>query len=386
LQSPAQRLKLADRGAVPLAPVLIDRIRERGPLTFAECMEACLYHPQYGYYTKANQEPRRDYFTSADAGPIFGRLLARQFAEMWVLLGCPDPFWLAEAGAGRGELAKTILDFVAETQPDFYAALRYVGVERSELRRAGQARLLKTHAERERFSPAADLPEEIPDGCVFSNELLDALPVHRVIQEGEQLRELYVEFRDGGLCEKRGPLSSPAIAEYFARQGIELRDGQQAEAGLAACGWIRDAGRRLGRGLVLTIDYGREASDLYDERHMRGTLLAYKDHRASEEFFRAPGDQDLTAHVNFTALDLWGRESGLARVGLATQSNFLLAIVRETGLADIEPEGGSESEQNHRRLLFKTLINPEGMGESFQVFVQHKGIDPPPALTGLRPI
>ncbi len=267
----------------PLAAILAKRIRARGPITFAEYMEACLYHPEHGYYAKADQEPRRDYFTSVDVSPVFGRLLARQFHEMWEQLGRPDPFWLVEAGAGTGALAKHVLDCAAESLGMFYAALRYVAVERS--------------------------------GCVFSNELLDAMPVHRVLRENGVLQELYVALGDEGLHERAGPLSSPALTEYFAEQGIPLQDQQQAEACLEACRWIEEVAGKLGRGFVLTIDYGHLARELYDDRHMRGTLLAYARHRAGEDFFRAPGQQDLTAHVNFTALDIWGQRGGLLRTG-----------------------------------------------------------------------
>lgn len=369
-----------------VAAFVAERIRQHGPITFAEYMEACLYHPEYGYYTKADQQPIRDYFTSADAKPLFGRLLARQFEEMWRVLDRPDPFWLVEAGAGTGALAKAVLDCSADAFPEFYASLRYVAVERSVARRDAQTKLLQMHIQPEHFASFAELPDRIPLGCIFSNELLDALPVHRVVQDRDALRELYVTMSNGSFVAEAGPPSTPRIADYFARQGITLAKGQQAEVCLAACDWIRDAGARLARGFMVTIDYGHEARELYDERHMRGTLLAYQNHRASEDFFRAPGDQDLTAHVNFTAVDLWGREVGLARTGLSTQSNFLLKLAHASNYADIEGEcGATVHERTQQRLLFKTLINPEGMGETFHVLAQHKGIEAP-ALTGLRPL
>jgi len=371
--------------AAPLAPILAERIRARGPITFAEYMETCLYHPEHGYYAKPIQYPRRDYFTSVDVSPVFGRLLARQFHEMWIQLGRPDPFWLVEAGAGTGKLARQILDCAAGSLGDFYAALRYVAVERSAVRRAAHSQAFEPHAAPDRVQSAADLPGEIPRGCIFSNELLDAMPVHRVMLENGALRELYVTIGENGFCEETGPLSSPALSEYFAQQGITLREQQQAEASLASCQWIESVARKLGRGFVLTVDYGHEARELHDERHMRGTLLAYSRHRASEDYFRAPGEQDLTAHVNFTALDLWGRRGGLVRTGFTSQTNFLLALARHTQLADLQSEGKSESEQMRSRLLFKTLIHPEGMGETFQVFAQHKGIESP-RLAGFEPL
>jgi len=372
-------------GTTPLAAILIDEIRARGPITFAAYMEACLYHPRHGYYTKADQRPRRDYFTSADARPIFGCLLARQFRQMWVVFGRPEEFQLVEAGAGTGELAGQILDFAAESLPQFYGGLRYVAEERSESRRAAHAELLAAHLGAGRASSAADLPSSVPCGCIFSNELLDAMPVHRVVQEGGELREIHVGAGKNGLCEEVGSPSSPRLAEYLAQRGIALREGQQAEICLAACRWIEEAGRAMQRGFVLTIDYGHEARELYDERHMRGTLLAYGNHRADEDYFRAPGEQDLTAHVDFTSLDICGRRVGLARTGFASQTNFLLALARHSNFADIQAEGQSEAEHQRRRLLLKTLIHPEGMGETFQVFVQHKGIECP-RLIGLEPL
>jgi SAM-dependent MidA family methyltransferase len=228
----------------------------------------------------------------------------------------------------------------------------------------------------------SELPAEIPCGCIFSNELFDAMPVHRVIREDHDLRELYVAIGPNGLCEQTGPLSSAALREYFSGQGIALEESQQAEVNLQACDWIEDAGKRLKRGFVVTIDYGHEASELYDQRHMRGTLLAYQRHRASEDFFRAPGEQDLTAHVNFTALDRWGERGGLIRTGFASQSNFLMALARQSGFADLQSEKMSQSEQARARLLFKTLIYPEGMGETFQVLIQHKTVESP-QLSGL---
>jgi SAM-dependent MidA family methyltransferase len=369
----------------PLALILADRIRAQGPITFAEYMEACLYDPEHGYYTKQDQQARRDYFTSVDASPLFGRLLARQFHEMWTVLGRPACFWLVEAGAGTGALAKQILDFAQEPFPEFYAAVHFVAVERSAIRRSLQEKCLETHIVSGHFASSVEFPPEIPCGCIFSNELFDAMPVHRVVCERNGLREVYVTLSKDGLCEQVGDLSSSATSGYFAEQHIQLHEGQQAEVNFEACRWMEEAARKLGRGFVMTIDYGHEASELYDERHMRGTLLAYERHRASENVFRAPGEQDLTAHVNFTALDVCGRRGGLIRTGFTSQSNFLLALARHGDFADLQSEGMSEAEQSRARLLFKTLIHPEGMGETFRVLIQHKGIEHP-RLASFEPL
>jgi len=375
--------------ATPLAHLLAERIRSHGAITFAEFMREALYHPEWGYYSRKDAQRFPDFYTSVDVHPIFARLLARQLAEMWELMGRPGEFWAVEAAAGTGRLAAGILDFAAREQSAFYGALKYLAVESSAARRGEQTAALARHIAAGRASPAGELPREIPAGCIFSNELLDALPVHRVVVERGEMREVYVTLDGETLAEELGPPSTPEIAPYFLEQGITLREGQQAEAGLAACRWMEEAGRRLGRGFILTVDYGHEAAELYDQRHMRGTLMAYAGHAASEDFLRTPGEQDLTAHVNFTALDLWGRRAGLARSGCVTQMEFLVALGRANEFADLYEPGAAEVEHIRARLLLKTLIHPEGMGETFCVYVQHKLGDASaeaPRLTGLAGI
>jgi SAM-dependent MidA family methyltransferase len=365
-----------------LCEILGERIRRGGPISFADFMLECLYHPSHGYYSRADTHGFGDYYTSVDVHPIFGRLLARQFEEMWELLGSPRPFLLIESGAGVGRLAGHILDFSARSLPEFYAALEYIAVERSAARRAGHTEHFATHLAARHAISADEIPRAIPAGCIFSNELLDALPVHRVVMELGMLREIYVGFDGAQFTEVLGQPSMPALGQYFHEQGIAIEQGQQAEVCLEACDWIESAGRALERGFVLTIDYGHEARILYNEHHNRGTLLAYRKHTISENLLDAPGEQDLTSHVNFTALDLWGRRAGLLRTGLVTQSQFLVALGRGNEFADLYESGEGEMEKLRARLLLKNLIHPEGLGEKFQVLIQHKGIREP-QLTGL---
>jgi SAM-dependent MidA family methyltransferase len=365
-----------------LSAVLASRIRAGGPIRFAEFMQECLYHPKHGYYSRLTARRRGDYYTSVDVHAIFGRLIARQLAEMWELLGSPQPFLAVESGAGVGRLAANILDFAARELLAFYAATQYVAVERSAERRGEHAAALASHVGKGRVSSCAEIPAEIPAGCIFSNELLDALPTHRVVIESGQMREVYVGFEGGRFIEVFRELSTPAIQQYFREQEIALLEGQQAEACLDACRWIENAGRAIGRGFVMTIDYGQEAPVLYDEGHNRGTLLAYRDHRVIENVLDAPGEQDLTSHVNFTALQLCGCRAGLERTGLVTQSQFLVALGRANEFADLYEPGQSEVEKLRARLLLKNLIHPEGLGENFRVLIQHKGIENP-RLTGL---
>jgi SAM-dependent MidA family methyltransferase len=228
----------------------------------------------------------------------------------------------------------------------------------------------------------AEIPARIHAGCLFSNELVDALPVHRVVQTGGELKEIFVGFDEGKFVETLAPLSACAITEYFATQGIALSDGQQAEVGLEACDWITEIGRRMDRGYVLTIDYGHRAAELFDEHHRRGTLLAYRNHRTNENFLDSPGEQDLTAHVNFTALESWGKRTGLETAGYVSQTAFLVALGKGNEFADLYDENQSEADRVHARQQLKTLIHPEGMGERFMVLIQEKGISRG-TLTGL---
>src|SRR5260370_31675954 len=196
-------------------------------MTFADAMRECLYHPLHGYYSRAETRRFGDYYTSVDVHPIFGRLLARQLAEMWEALGKPERFLAVEAGAGNGGLAGYILDFAARRLPSFYAALEYAAVERSASRREAHATHLARHLDAGRCVSVGEIPREIPFGCILSNELLDALPVHRVVCKGGALQEVFVGLRDDRLCEQIGPLSTCAIAEYFADRASGKRRSEE---------------------------------------------------------------------------------------------------------------------------------------------------------------
>jgi SAM-dependent MidA family methyltransferase len=258
-------------------------------------------------------------------------------------------------------------------------------VERSAARRATQAEILAPHFAAGRAKSGAELPANISAGCILSNEMFDAMPVHRVIQKGK-LHEINVGCTEEIFADQISNVLSPGISEYFECQEIKLVEGQHAEVNLAACKWISDAARRLNRGYLLTIDYGYPARELYNPRRMQGTLLAYRDHKVSENYYAAPGEQDLTAHVNFTALEIWGKDAGLETLGLVPQSRFLVSLGRKNEFADLYDAGQSETDRVRARLQLSSLIHPEGMGETFQVFIQQKGIKSNAPLIGLAPL
>ena len=370
----------------PLACELAARISANGPITFSDYMESCLYDPDHGYYSSEKRTRFADYYTSVDVHPIFGRLLARQLEQMWQILDRPSEFMIVESGAGIGRLAKDILDFAASQLPDFYSALHHVAVERSAARRATHEKVLAAHSSAGRAKSSAELPDNISAGCILSNEMFDAMPVHRVVQQNGALYEIKVGYAEETFADRISNILSPGIAEYFARQEIKLVERQHAEVNLAACKWISDAAHRLNRGYFLSIDYGYPARELYNPHRMQGTLLAYCDRRVSENYYAAPGEQDLTAHVNFTALEIWGKGAGLEMLRLVPQSRFLVSLGRKNEFADLYDAGQSETERVRAQLQLSSLIHPEGMGETFQVFIQQKGIKSNTPLIGLTPL
>jgi SAM-dependent MidA family methyltransferase len=370
----------------PLKKLLLETLRRNGPMTFERYMALSLYHPEFGYYTQGRERTGvgGDYFTSADLHPVFARLVARQAAEMWGAMGRPQAFTWVEMGAGRGLFAADFLGWCARALPEFAPALNYVAIEpgsrqreRIEARLAGEGlgnnvRLL---ANLEELAPAT--------GCFFSNELVDAFPIHVVTRTGGRLKEIYVMAEDDDLREQAGAISNPAVAAYVARYARDLEEGHRVEVSLNALTWIHAVAAKLTRGFVLTIDYGEMAQRLFTADRPRGTLLAYLAHTVVEDFYTAPGEADLTSHVNFSALIDGGKACGLEFAGFTTQEKFLLALGEANQFADLYDPSQSELEMLRARLKLKRLISPEGMGNIFKVFVQQRGVAPT-GLTGWR--
>lgn len=329
-------------------------IARRGRIPFSAYMETVLYHPELGYYSQERNPigTEGDFYTSVNVDPAFGELLVRLFQAMQA--GIPG-FTLLELGAGTGELARHIL----ETRRFPYRIL-----ERSPAMRARQQKTL------EGFDVAwiDALPDRI-EGCVFSNEFFDALPVRRFVRRDGVVRELYV---GPGLRELEGDPDPPVDFPL-------LEDGCAADLSDAAIDWIRDIGQALGRGYHLAIDYGYRREALF--RQQRGTLMCYRRHVADEDPYEHPGEKDMTTHVNFSDLIDAGREVGLDPVGLRSQKDFLIGL----GLLGIlGPLGGATDPASIRRLQgLKTLILPPMLGERFQVLLQAKAVEAT-ALPGFR--
>jgi SAM-dependent MidA family methyltransferase len=367
-----------------LKNIIVSRITEQGRITFASFMEACLYEPGLGYYTSPGRKvgAEGDFYTSISVHAAFGRVIAREIAQMWRSMGSPNDFSLAECGAGNGRLARDIMDYLASRESVLYEGLTLFLVEREPSLEAAQAELLANH--RKRVSWLS--PEEFYNGftfsgCLYSNELIDALPVHRVVMAEDGLQEIYVTMRDGELAEEAGPLSTAAIGEYLRNLGIELHPGQQAEINLAAMEWLKTANKTLERGFILTIDYGFPAMELYAPHRKRGTFLCYHRHQVEENPYIRLGQQDITSHVDFTSLMKRGQDLGLQSVWFGEQYRFLLSAGIVEEIEEIERSGASEEEKLRLRLTLKKLILPEGgMGDTFKVLIQSKGVTNPRLL------
>jgi SAM-dependent MidA family methyltransferase len=351
----------------PLREIIREKIRHDGPLTFRDFMEISLYHPHFGYY--CSPRPRLggdgDFYTNAYITGLFGELLAHQFEEMWQALG-RGPLTVVEYGAGTGLLCRDILYRLKENAP-LYDKLNYFIIEKSAAMRERERRLLPGTVEWR-----GSIREIGPvTGCIFSNELVDNFSVHRVLMEDE-LMEIYVSY-DRDFIEILRP-ASEMLKDYLTRLGIKLPWGYRAEINLEATRWIQDLGQALRRGWVMTIDYGYSAAALYSKR--TGTLACYHRHRVHHCPYENIGEQDITTHVNFTALDHWGRRKGLELGGFTNQTHFLQGLGL-TGKLRTREESGIE--EGDRRQLRYFLME---MGQKFKVLIQHKGVGQVP-LSGL---
>jgi SAM-dependent MidA family methyltransferase len=356
--------------------ILLDRIRTEGPITVAEFMEVALYHPVAGYYATAPRRSGRqgDFHTSVDVGPLFGEMIAVQIAEMCERV---DPqksgFDLVEAGAGDGRLMRDILDAWSRNFPSALERVRVTLVERSAAARAAQPDTLGPW--RDRVESQAELQAGI-SGIIIANELLDALPVHVVQFNDHGVREIYVDEIGGIFAETDGPLSEPRLADWLSQIGHPPRDGIRAEAGLAAADWIQRAAAAMDRGCLLLIDYGCEESDLLSDLHAGGTLVGYRQHSLESGWMNAPGECDLTAHVNFGALRRAATAAGLTPLGTIDQNYFLMNL----GLIENLPSDQSMAALR-QRLAARSLLMPGGLGSTMKVMAFGKGVDRP-ALRG----
>lgn len=395
-------------------------IRDLGPIPFSRYMELCLYDPELGYYSRNAEQFGKagDFYTSIDVHAVFGRLMARQFEEMWRALGSPNRVALVELGPGRGLFAQDVLDWSERNFPDFFRALHYVLVESSPALRqrieatlahhikAGRVQLsiLDLHSARpeglrptegfqesggfwvaQRFSSAHSpqpspwaLFSEIP-AIVFANEFFDALAVEVLSPQGA----LRIDARDLRFVETWSP-PAPRELEFLDRYSVQPESGERVEVPLIAQRSIEWIAASLDRGFIIAIDYGYTRDEQLAGRH-RGTVKSFRRHSVSASPYEAPGEQDITADVNFTALAAAAEERGMLTQKLRTQSQFLMGIGEANQFADAFKECRLPQERAKVALQLKHLVTPAGMGESFHVLMASKGVEPEKvaALAGL---
>lgn len=303
--------------------------------------------------------------------------MAVQLFQMWRVMGRPAPFTAVEWGAGNGILCRDVVDYAAQLPGEFGRSLRYVCVDRREA--AGHERGMGS-ANR---LVAAGLPLRGIRGCVLSNELLDAFPVHQVVMEEGRLREVFVALDGGGLATRTGVPSTPALAERLDDLGIALAEGQTAEINLGLDGWADEISQALEQGFVLTIDYGRAAADLYSpEKRRRGTLTTFYRHLQTDAPLERVGRQDMSAQVDFTSAVRAGEWAGLEYIDAAAQGAFLQRLGWQAMLNRLRGATGSQAEFVANRTGMQELVKPGGLGD-FVVLAQGKNVGRP-ALWGFE--
>ena len=348
-------------------------------ITFAEYMDLVLYHPQYGYYSSGIVEigTEGDFFTSSSLGQDFGELLATQFLEMWQNMGCPTPFNIVEMGGGNGKAAYDILNYLQAFYPDFTEAIEYILIEESpKLILQQQATLKALDGINITWKKWQEIFDDSLIGCCFSNELVDAFPVHIVTIKDGKLKEVYLTNKQGKLIETYGDISTPQLKKYFELVDIDVStqdypEDYRTEVNLAALDWLSTVSSKLKKGYLITIDYGYPASKYYHPQRYQGTLKCYYQHRHHNNPYVNLGYQDITAHVDFTALEKQGELCSLEKIGFTQQGMFFMALGLGDRLNELSSGKYNIQEIFRRRDALHQLIDPTGLG-GFGVLIQGK--------------
>ena len=362
-----------------LREIILERIQSKGPLGFDEFMRLALYHPAHGYYFAC--EPALDYQSSPNVHPVFGAAIARQVAEFWRLLDRPRPFDIFEAGAGNLSLALALLEALRLAEPELYEVVRYTVQDLTFTDEAVTRLLESAGAPATKLTVAQNLPEApVIEGCILSNELLDALPFRRIRKRDGRLYELNVGLNGGHFVDVEVDASSEVHA-YFEALSLAPAEGCEAEVNLESRDWLVRAVQSLRRGYILTLDYGYEAAELYAPWRKRGTLLTFYRHASGDDPYVRVGRQDITASVDFTTIRESGERAGLCTYGLTTQAELLGALGISEALRRRPAVDAIEAFYALRRSLIE-LINPTGLGR-IRALVQGKET-PPATPRGLQ--
>jgi SAM-dependent MidA family methyltransferase len=358
-----------------LSGIIIEKIKREGAISFHDFMEMALYYPDLGYYTSPSDKigENGDFYTSTTLTPVFGALIGKQIEEMWHLLD-EKPFAIVEYGAGTGALCKAILTYL-KSNKKLYDELSYYIIEKSPAMREKEKMQL---TEKVTWCDSIECIPEI-SGCVLSNELVDNFAVHQVVMKDE-LMEVFVGYENDSFVELLKP-AFPALKEYLSELKVNLPKGYRTEINLEAIEWIKKIGDTLKKGYVLTIDYGYPSFELYESYRQKGTMVCYHKHRINTNPYAFIGGQDITSHVNFSALCLWGYKNGLEFCGFTDQADFLLALGFNDYLKKIKM--GNEYYSSYKNELFLSHTLLTDMGNKFKVLIQQKGV-PKKELLGLK--
>jgi len=359
---------------------LIAHIAKYGPVTFESFMNFVLYDNDQGYYpTRRRTSGSKpvgtdgDYFTSPITHPVFGALLALQLREMWLLLDSPSEFTVVEMGAGDGTLRLDILEYVQQELPDFAQTIRYVATD------------LVPPSNVNGVIGNSCLPVDVV-GCIISNELLDAYPFNRFIVRDGVVKEIFVDYQGGGFVDSVGEVSEPEITARVDPFLDSLTEGYKGEVNLRLAYWSDSVSATLQRGYVITIDYGYDRPDLYESSRRSGSMRCYYQHTLSQDPLRRIGKQDITSHVDFTAVDHTLMVNRIKRVGTLSQRQFLFNLglkdfSDDITLRSLTKELSREDSQENLAAI-EALIDAEGLGK-FRVVVHSKSIDQAHRITGI---
>ncbi|MFN8629362.1 MAG: SAM-dependent methyltransferase [Chloroflexota bacterium] len=363
-------------------------IREQGPITFARFMARALYEPGHGYYRRDAPGPGRqdaDFITAPETHPIFGAAVGRLVVQAWEALGRPQPFTIREPGAGTGAMAAGLLAGLRDDASPLLDALRYRPVEVEPARVAAFRERLSAGGFADQLAGADEVEADAADaGAVIANEVLDALPVHRVVGREETIRELLVTTdEDGRFTTVEAEPTTPALAERLAAEGITLADGQVTEICLAIDAWLVEATRHLARGIVVLIDYADEPAALHSLARPAGTLRAFARHAVGADPFRHVGRQDLTATVDLAAVRAAAARAGIEPLGETTAGELLAAAGNDLPGRYLARAGATLQDALTLRSALARLLDPRGLG-GFRVLVFGRGIARDADLPALR--
>ncbi len=351
-------------------------INRDGPISFHDWMQVALYDEREGYYCRSDRARwgcGGDYRTAPERSPLFARTFANYFMKSYFDLGAPSRWSIVEVGAGAGDFARGVLLSLQANYPNIFAATHYV-IDEVSPDALAQARVkLAEFGDRVEFRRLAEITESFPQAIIFANELIDAFPVHRVIGRNGNLRELRVSLSDSDEFIWVDEDLDARVAEYCTRVQLELAEGQSTEVNLTAEDFVSRAAALLDRGLLITVDYGAERDELLAAPHrFNGTLRSFRQHLMIDDVLANPGQQDLTATIDWTQIMAAGERSGLEILRFEPLDHFLSSEGLLAALSEMVTTNHDPVEAVRLTASAREMIMPDGMASSFQVLVQRK--------------